>query len=127
MLYGSSILALVALPLSFRAPFFGAELLELLGQHSPSDSACLVVQALDVPARPPNCVQPPNSTQCFATYLEEGLIRLAIYGGLVSVVGFRQLSKTIEVKLIVTLEASQTMVKSTLIMTADDKILFLYN
>ena len=123
MLYGSSILALVALPLSFRAPFFGAELLELLGQHSPF----LVVQALDVPARPPNCVQPPNSTQCFATYLEEGLIRLAIYGGLVSVVGFRQLSKTIEVKLIVTLEASQTMVKSTLIMTADDKILFLYN
>ena len=72
----------------------------------------LVVQALDVLARSSNYAKPPNSTQCFATYLEEGLIRLAIYGGLVSVVGFRQLSKTIEVKLIVTLEASQTMVKS---------------
>ena len=74
MLYGSSILALVALPLSFRAPFFGAELLELLGQHSPF----LVVQALDVLARSSNYAKPPNSTQCFATYLEEGLIRLAI-------------------------------------------------
>ena len=42
-------------------------------------------------------------------------------------VSFRQLARTIEAKLIVTLEASQTMVKSTLIMTADNKILFLYN
>ena len=68
-------LALLALPLSFRAPFFGmAELLELLGQHSPF----LVVQALDVSARSPNYVKPPNSTQCSATYPEEGLIRLAI-------------------------------------------------
>lgn len=74
MVYVQSILALVALLWSIYAPFFGAELLELLGQHSPF----LVVQALDVLARSSNYAKPPNSTQCFATYLEEGLIGLAI-------------------------------------------------
>ena len=101
MLHVTSILALVPLPLSFLDFFFDAELLELLDHHSPF----LIAQALDVPARSPNHVKPPNSTQCFATYLEEGLIRLDIQGGLVSVVSFRQLAKTIGAKLIVTSEA----------------------